>query len=492
MTTKTRSPETRPDGLIRLEADLARDIERLNYPPANWVPQQTGPDGEALCDVLIVGAGMCGLTASFALKRLGIARQRLIDRAPAGTEGPWLTFARMQRLRSPKHLTGPAMGLPNLTFRAWYEAQHGAQAWEPLGRIPRPMWAEYLVWYARVTGAQVENCVTLDRVEPASGGLRTHLVHGDGRREIVHARKIVLATGRESPGQARIPQALRAEYGNGVKHSSDAINFAALKDKRVVVIGMAASAFDNAACALEAGAATVVMLGRAPAMPRINKAKQIVYAGFTFGYPELSDAEKMAVWSRVFAGGIAAPRESVQRVTCHANAQIRFGTEVTACRRDGTALHLVTSTGLLPADLVILGTGFDVDVPGARSICFAEYLDLWRNRLPPGSIDDAVAREMASFPYLDPGFRYQTGVADLVPHARRLHAFSHVCMVSLGNLANDIPAVSEGADRLARAIAVDLFEEDKAIHWQRLDAYAEPELLGDEVPGLTSWSPPVE
>ena len=33
---------------------------------------------------------------------------------------------------------------------------------------------------------------------------------------------------------------------------------------------------------VEAGAARVTMLGRSPTMPRINRAKQIVYAGFTF------------------------------------------------------------------------------------------------------------------------------------------------------------------------------------------------------------------
>ena len=241
---------TQPIGLAALESALARDFEHLNYPPANWVPERAGPDGRPLCDVLIVGAGMCGLTASFALQRLGIARQRLIDRAPAGSEGPWLTFARMERLRSPKHLTGPAMGLPNLTFRAWHEAQHGAQTWEPLGRIPRTKWAEYMTWYARATGANVESGVALDRIERAEGCMAARLVGGNGRTETVYARKIVLATGRESPGQARIPRALQAEHGRGVMHSSDAIDFAALAGKRVAVIGMAASAFDNAACAL--------------------------------------------------------------------------------------------------------------------------------------------------------------------------------------------------------------------------------------------------
>jgi hypothetical protein len=51
--------------------------------------------------------------------------------------------------------------------------------------------------------------------------------------------------------------------------------------------------------------------------------------------------------------------------------------------------------------------------------------------------------------------------------------------------------VSEGADRLARAIASDLYLEDREVHWRRLLAYADPELMGDEAPGLEAWDPPV-
>ena len=39
-------------------------------------------------------------------------------------------YARMDTLRSPKTLTGPALGVPSLTFRAWYEAKYGLDAWE--------------------------------------------------------------------------------------------------------------------------------------------------------------------------------------------------------------------------------------------------------------------------------------------------------------------------------------------------------------------------
>ena len=41
------------------------------------------------------------------------------------------------------------------------------------------------------------------------------------------------------------------------------------------------------------------------------------------------------------------------------------------------------------------------------------------------------------------------------------------------------------------ASASSLFVEDRADHRQRLEDYAEPELEGDEWPGLTEWSPQV-
>ena len=55
--------------------------------------------------------------------------------------------------------------------------------------------------------------------------------------------------------------------------------------------------------------------------------------------------------------------------------------------------------------------------------------------------------------------------------------------VPLGNLANDIPHASFGAERLGKAIISALFIEDKDYHYQKLLEYAEPELNGDDWPG---------
>jgi hypothetical protein len=52
-----------------------------------------------------------------------------------------------------------------------------------------------------------------------------------------------------------------------------------------------------------------------------------------------------------------------------------------------------------------------------------------------------------------------------------------------GTVSGDIPAISEGAQRLARGIAGLFYGEDIEFHYRNAQAYAEPELVGDE------WTP---
>jgi hypothetical protein len=55
--------------------------------------------------------------------------------------------------------------------------------------------------------------------------------------------------------------------------------------------------------------------------------------------------------------------------------------------------------------------------------------------------------------------------------------------MSHGTVSGDIPAISEGAKRLAAGIASLFYREDFEHHFAKLEAYAEPELFGDE------WTP---
>ena len=59
-----------------------------------------------------------------------------------------------------------------------------------------------------------------------------------------------------------------------------------------------------------------------------------------------------------------------------------------------------------------------------------------------------------------------------------------------GNVSGDIPAVSDGVNRLADAIAVAEFRDSLGHHEAILRAFDDPELSVEDVARLRSWAPP--
>src|SRR5262245_44992608 len=304
-----------PTGLDELVAQARGDFARLNFPAPNWVPALTGPDGQTMLDVLVIGAGLCGQTAGFALARDGVRNVRIIDRAERGREGPWDTYARMDTLRSPKQLTGPDLGFPALTFRAWYEAQHGADGWHRLYKVATKDWLDYLLWVRDTVGLSIENNTEVTRLDPKPDGVRVELVGPAGERSLF-ARKVVLAGGRDGSGAVYRPSFpslagdSRGQFAR-VFHASDDINFARFEGGKIGVLGASASAFDNAAVALEAGAAEAHLFVRRAHLPQINKSKWTAFAGFFLGFRQLDDRTRWRIYSyklHLCAGGTAAAR----------------------------------------------------------------------------------------------------------------------------------------------------------------------------------------
>ena len=475
------------NGLSTLEARIATDFEYLNFPPNNWVSQREDTSGRPMLDVLIVGGGMCGLAANLALRRVGIRNLRTIDASPIGQEGPWLTYARMETLRSPKHLTGPALGLPNLTFRAWYEAQFGQSGWDELGRIPRTQWAEYLEWYRRVTDVRIENGKTLIGLSPSENSIQAEIADTKtGTSEMISVRRVVLATGRDALATPRIPDQFANYIGKQAFHTSDAPTPEQFEGKRVIVIGLAASAFDYAAEALEAGAEQVTLLGRATKIPRINKAKQIVYPGFSQGFSALPDKQRFEIFRYISSHGVPPPRDTVLRVSRHDNFKLALGAEVQEIDDDGDGIELNTTAGLFRADTIVLGTGFKIDMSKAPFLDrIVANVATWHDTLTA----EGRAQELLNFPYLGKGFEFQARdtEAQKALAIEHIHCFNHAAMLSLGNLANDIPAVSEGAERLSVSVASSLFAEEADAHYADLQVHVDPELLGNEIPQLEEW-----
>ncbi|MGK7867973.1 NAD(P)-binding domain-containing protein [Falsiroseomonas sp. E2-1-a20] len=470
------APTGVPAGLNALEARLRQDLGWLELPARPWVPPRRHA-GQDVTDVVVIGGGMCGLVAAVALRLLGIDNIRVLDRAAAGQEGPWVTYARMETLRSPKTLTGPALDLPALTFRAWHEAQHGPAAFAAMGKIPRGMWMDYLVWYRRVMGIEVENGVEVTLIRPETEALFT-LETSAGR---IPCRRVVLATGRDGLGSAWLPEiaallppALRA-------HSRDDIDFAALAGKRVGVVGAGASAMDNAAAALEAGCARLDLLVRRPALPWVNKFTGIGSPGVVHGFAGLPDDWKWRFLNLVLRSQTPPPRDSTLRVSRHPHAHLHLASPVQDLTVQDGVIRLETPAKVLELDFLIFATGFRVAFETRPELALlAPYIRFWGDRFQPAKGEEN--EELSASPDLDAAFAFQEKVPGTCPALARLHCFNYPATLSHGKLSGDIPAVSAGAQRLAQGIARAFFVEDRDIHYATLEAYETPELLGDEWP----------
>lgn len=461
------------------DATVARDLELLGLPPANWPAVVYGPDGKPVLDVLVVGAGMNGIAAAASLQFKGVRNIALIDQSEPGREGPWLTFARMETLRSPKTLPGPALGIPSLTFRAWYEARFGQAAWDALYKIPNALWAEYLLWLQKVLALPVRHRVKLVRLEPA-GTLLKATLQEEGCERDLFTRRAILATGRRGAGGDEWPsfvdRALAPEYA---AHSNDDIDFARLKGKSIAVLGGGASAWDNAATALELGAARVDMYVRRSVLPQVNKSRGASYPGFLYGWATLSDAER---WNlMVYFNDLQAPvpHETVHRTLRLKGFHIHLGTSVTRAERDGDGVVLTVANDPKPRrhDFLIVATGFKVDARQIPEIAaYAADIATWADRYEPPH--DLRRDNLGRFPYLGPGFELTEKTAGSNPTLRQIYLVNYGAHLSHTGIASDIPGVNVAAERVSNAIVTSLFREDIADVRRKLEEFNESELEG--------------
>lgn len=467
-----------PTGLAALEARLRQDLTWLDLPANPWVKPRLDQDGPVL-EVAIIGGGMAGLALAAELRHLGVAAV-IFDQAPAGFEGPWATTARMETLRSPKQLTGPALGLPALTFRAWFEAQFGDEGWAALDKIPRLQWADYLRWYRKVLALDVRNEHRVARVAPRADGIVELDVEAAGQTQRLLARHVVLATGRDGLGGPWVPDFARQVPRQLWAHSADGLQDDWFEGKRVAVIGGGASAMDSAATALEAGATRVDLLIRRAELPRINKGKGAGNPGMTHGYWRLPDAWKWRIRNYLNTQQVPPPRGSTLRVSSSGKARFLLSSPVLSVQENPAGgLLLNTPNAQVEADFLVFATGFRTDFALRPEFApFSAQVRVWRDRFQAPA--DETDAELAELPDLGTCFEFQEKTPGACPGLNHIHCFSYPAALSYGAVSGDIPAISEGSKRLAHALIGQLFNEDIDQHFESMRTYADPELLGDE------------
>jgi cation diffusion facilitator CzcD-associated flavoprotein CzcO len=352
----------------------------------------------------------------------------------------------------------------------------GTESWEKLGEIPSELWADYLLWVRDVTQVPVRNETKLVDIAPRAGLLAATVERPDGETEVLHARKILLATGQDGMGLWWMPPLIADLPERYRAHCADEIDFASLQDKVVAIVGAGASALDNAAMALEHGAREVLVLCRRDAVQVVQPYRWLTFRGFIAHLADLDDAWRWRFMSRILGLREGFPQPTYDRCAKHAGFRIVAGAPLDNARvRDGR-IEIDTPRGTFAADFVICGTGIDMDFAGRPELGgFADNIATWGDRYTPPAAErnDRLGR----YPYLAPDFSMVEKVAGRTPWIRDIHVFSIASTMSFGPSGSSINAMTTVVPKVVAGLTRGLFAGDVERHWASLQAYDVPQAV---------------
>ena len=461
--------------LAELEAAVRRDLEIMDYPVKPWIKPTSRDDGAHVHDVIVIGGGHSGICAAFALKREKILNSIVLDENAIGEEGPWQTYARMPDLRTRKSVTGAELGYPNLTYRAWYEARFGAEAYQALMRITCDEWTAYLLWMRRLLDLPVENGVRVELIE-RDGGMFRLTVRRGASQQFMYARRVIVASGPLSTGGTHVPDILvqnlpESAYG----HVYDDVNFERLKDKTLLVIGAGASAFDNAGTALEQGARAVHMLVRRPLIPRLSLIRWTDWSGFLNTYADLDDEQRWKLAAQVQRNPSPPPVRALNRVEQRPNFHIHFASPVTSAQMRGDKVIIGTPKGEHEIDYVLCATGFTFRLDRAPLFAAIEkHIALWRDRYTPQS---GGPEKFPASPYLGRHYEFIEKIPGEAPWLQYIFNFTQSATLSMGPTGR-VSGLKYGVRRLMIGVANSFVREDFDTHLASVQSYNDSELDG--------------
>ena len=462
--------------LDSLAARVRDDLARIAHPRMEWLIPHLGPDGAPALDVLVVGAGQSGLGIGVGLLRAQVTNILLVDRAPRDAEGPWLSYARMRTLRSPKDYTGPDLDLPSLGYQSWHEARYGAAHWQALELIAREDWAAYLAWVRDTVGVPVRSGTAVTDIAPAPGGLLAVTLADAAGPTVRYARKVVLATGQDGAGHWWMPPFVAALPAHLRAHTADPIDFAALRGRRVAVLGAGASAFDNAAMALEAGAAEVRLFCRRAVPQVVQPYRWLTFAGFLRHLSELDDSWRWRFMSRVLGLREGFPQPTYDRCARHPAFHLHAGAPWTSARALGDTAEIDTPQGSFTADFLICGTGVEMDFAQRPELArIAGDIARWSDRYQPPA--EEADERLGRFPYLAADYSLVPRTPGTGDWMADIHLFNIAATMSFGPSGSSINAMTTAVPKLVHGLTRGLFQGDLARHWQDFQAYDVPQAV---------------
>ncbi|MGC2779455.1 MAG: NAD(P)/FAD-dependent oxidoreductase, partial [Bradyrhizobium sp.] len=283
-------------------------------------------------------------------------------------------------------------------------------------------------------------------------------------------RKIVLATGQEGMGGWSIPEPLRHLQPSRCVHAGAEIDFAALRGRRVAVIGAGASAFDNAAVALEAGAARVDLLCRRAEIQLIQPYRWLTFRGFLRHFSELDDAWRWRFMRAVLELREGFPQHTYDRCARHSAFHLHEGAPVVAACETADGVVLRTAQGEITVDVVISATGITMDFAQRPELKrLAANIARWSDRYTP---DESERNErLGAFPYLADDYALCERSNGETPWIGDIHVFAIASTMSFGASGSSINAMTTAIPKLVHGLTRGLFKADIDKHWAAFQAY---------------------
>ena len=462
--------------LQQLNEQIQRELQWINFDAPDWTTATTF-EGQHVYDVVIIGGGQSGLATAFALKKERISNILVLDENPEGYEGPWETYARMVTLRTPKHITSVDLGHASLTYQAWHTAKFGQASWDALDKIPRSLWMQYLRWYREVLQLPIQNDTKVDVIEPLVNGM--HRVR-TGQTSVI-ARKVVLATGIQGGGEWHVPPTIKDSIPkNYYAHTSEMIDMAALKHKRVAIIGGGASAFDNAYYALQQGVQQAHVFVRRKEMPRVNPIRQMEQSGLIERFHALRDDEKYAAIAHFFSYNQPPTNDTFRRAASYEGFALHTNSPILQVQEtDKKDVAITTPHGTYYYDFIIVSTGLLTNPALRPELRLVEqHIARWSDCYKAPETMKHPLIEL--HPYLQKGFEFTGRTPQGQDMLHGLFLFNYGALPSCGLVASALSGMRFGVPRLVAAIADQLFLDNRQQIVRDFLAYDVEEFVADE------------
>jgi cation diffusion facilitator CzcD-associated flavoprotein CzcO len=301
--------------------------------------------------------------------------------------------------------------------------------------------------------------------------------------ETLRARKVVLATGIQGGGEWHTPDFIKTALPpSRWAHTSQDIDYAALKGWRIAILGGGASAFDNAQHALSVGVAQAHVHIRRSALPQVNLIRYMESVGFSRSYARLDDATKYAVVDSFLSRSMPPTNDTFSRAAAYPGFALHVGSPWLSVAETGGELEVTTPNGAFRYDFLVLSTGLKTDAALRPELAaVAGDIALWSDRYapPPGKANPLVD----DHPYLGPGFEFQGRTPEGSARLHGLFAFNYSALASLGLSASGLSGMKPSLPRLISGVTGQLFLDDQQPILEGYFNFDQPEFTA-------AWPPP--